>query len=157
MIISEYIILVFGSVLFRFDVDFRSYIKEVGIELSDIKSRTGFQDAITPPKLNWLSFACYFIILGTIITAFIDRSTSSGFVAIFISLIVQVITGIIINPPGKSRIFKKFYFKTLYSSMVNRHADYKKENDNVRADAMFILIKKLEHSFPVNIQKKNSK
>jgi hypothetical protein len=150
LLISEYIFLILASVLFKFDVDFRSFIKEVGIELSDTKFGTGFQDAITPPKLNWLSFACYFIILGTIITAFIDRSISSGFVAIIVSLIVHVITGIIINPPGKSRIFKKFYFKTLYSSMVNRHADYKKENDNLRADVMFMLIKKFEDKFPIN-------
>jgi hypothetical protein len=150
LLISEYIFLILASAVSRFDVDFRSFIKEVGLELSDTKLGTGFQDAITPPKLNWLSFACYFIILGTIFTAFIDRSISSGFVSIFVSLIVHVITGIIIIPPGKSRIFKKFYFKTLYSSMVNRHADYKKANDTLRADAMFMLIKKFEHKFPIN-------
>jgi hypothetical protein len=150
LLISEYILLILSSAVFKFDVDFRSFIKEVGIELSDTKFGTGFQDAITPPKLNWLSFACYFIILGTIITAFIDRSISTGFVAIFIILVVHVITGIIISPPGKTRIFKKFYFKTLYSSMVNRHADYKKANDNLRADAMLVLIQKFERSFPVN-------
>jgi hypothetical protein len=32
--------------------------------------------------------------------------------------------------------------------MVNRYADYKKENDQVRADAISMLIKKFEHKFP---------
>lgn len=150
MLISEYILLVLASVALRFDVDFRSFIKEVGLELSDSKFGRGYQDAIAPPKLVWLSFACYFVILVTIITAFIDRSVSSGFISIFISLLVQVVTGIIIYPPGKSRICKKFYFKTLYTSIINRYADYKKENDQVRADAIFILIKKFEHKFPNN-------
>jgi hypothetical protein len=149
MLISEYIFLVLASAAFRFDVDFRSFIKEVGLELSDSKFGRGYQDAITPPKLFWLSFACYFTILGTIITAFIDRSVSSGFVSIAVSLLTQIIIGIIINPPGKSRIFKTFYYKTLYTSIVNRYANYKKDNDIVRADAIYVLIKKFEKKFQI--------
>ena len=34
--------------------------------------------------------------------------------------------------------------------MVNRYADYKKENDQVRADVISMLIKKFEHKFPNN-------
>jgi hypothetical protein len=148
MYISEYLFLILFSVAIRFDIDFRSFIREVGFELSGSKLGRGYQDAIAPPKLTWVSIVFYFILFGTIITAFVDRSVSSGFVSIGVSLLTQIITGIIIHPPSKSRIFKKFYLETLYRSMVNRYADYKKENDQVRADAISMLIKKFEHKFP---------
>ena len=35
--------------------------------------------------------------------------------------------------------------------MVNRYADYKKENDNVRANAINILIKKFENKFTIEL------
>lgn len=147
MFVFEYIILFLGSVLFRLDLDFRSFIKEVGLELSDTKIGTGFQDALTPTKLNWLSFFCYFIILGTIITAFADRSISAGFICIVVSLLTLILSGVILNPPKKPRLLEKFYLKTLYSSMVNRYANFKKNNDNLRAEAIQTLIKKFEKSF----------
>jgi hypothetical protein len=77
-----------------------------------------------------------------------SKDPTTGFVSISVSLLTQIITGIIIHPPSKSRIFKKFYLETLYRSMVNRYADYKKENDQVRADAISMLIKKFEDKFP---------
>jgi hypothetical protein len=150
MHISEYLFLILISAVIRFDIDFRSFIREVGFELSGSKLGRGYQDAIAPPKLTWLSIVFYFVLFGTIITAFVDRSVISGFVSIGVALLTQIITGIIIHPPRKSRIFKKFYLETLYRSMVNRYADYKKENDQVRADAIFMLIKKFEHKFPNN-------
>jgi hypothetical protein len=148
MYISEYLFLILFSVAIRFDVDFRSFIREVGFELAGSKLDRGYQDAIAPPKLTWLSIVFYLVLFGTIITAFVDRSVSSGFVSVGVSLLTQVITGIIIHPPRKSRIFKNFYLKFLYRSMVNRYADYKKTNDHVRADAIFMLIKKFEYKFP---------
>ena len=150
MHISEYLFLILISAVIRFDIDFRSFIREVGFDLSGSKLGRGYQDAIAPPKLTWLSIVFYFVLFGTIITAFVDRSVISGFVSIGVVLLTQIITGIIIHPPRKSRIFKKFYLETLYRSMVNRYADYKKENDQVRADAIFMLIKKFEHKFPNN-------
>ncbi len=147
MITFEYIYLFLISVLFRIDLDFRGFIKEVGLELSDTKAGTGFQDAITPPKLNWISFFCYFVIFALIYTAFADRSASAGVYCIILFIFTLVICGTIINPPKKKRLLEKFYLKILYSSMVGRFADFKKNNDNLRADAIQILISKFEKKF----------
>ena len=151
MLILEYLFLVLISILIRFDIDFRSFIREVGLELSDNKFASGYQDAISPPKLTWLSIVCYLIFFGTIISLFFYKSVILGIFCIFIVLIIQVITGTIIHPPRKTRIFEKFYLRILYSSMVNRYADYKKENDNVRANAINILIKKFENKFTIEL------
>jgi hypothetical protein len=61
MYISEYLLLILFSVAIRFDIDFRSFIREVGFELSDSKLGRGYQDAIAPPKLTWLSIVFYFV------------------------------------------------------------------------------------------------
>ncbi len=139
----EYVFLILISAVNRFDIDFRSFIREVGFELSDDKLGRGYQDAIVPPKLNWISIFCYFVLFGIIISIF-NKSVSSGFISILVYLLTVTTVGIIIHPPGKSKIFRNFYLEKLYSSMVNRYADYKKENDDVRADAIYPLIKKFE-------------
>lgn len=147
MFTFEYIYLFLVSILLRIDLDFRSFIKEVGLELSDTKTGAGFQDAITPPKLNWISFFCYLIIFVLIYTAFVDRSATAGIYSAILSIFTLIISGAIINPPKKKRLLEKFYLKTLYSSMVGRYADFKKNNDNLRADAIQMLITKFEKTF----------
>jgi len=144
--IFNYLFLIIVSVLLRFDVGFRNFNKEVGLELSTTKTGTGYQNAITPPKLNWFSYAVYILLAIFLINTFLDKSgsTSQGFTALGIVIGTMIISGIIMHPPNKTPLFQKFYLRTLYSSMTNRFADYKKNNDHVRADAIESLIKKFE-------------
>ena len=50
------IIAFIAAIPFRLDIGFRNFNKEVGLELSSSKMGTGYQDAITPPKLNYVSY-----------------------------------------------------------------------------------------------------
>ena len=154
MMLSEYIILILAGVLWRFDIDFRQFNKKVGLELSESKQGSGFQDAITPPKLNWLSYFIYFLLIATFITAFFDRGGwKTALICLGILIATMVISGVIIgsNQPNRKPLFQKFYFRVLFNSMVNRHADYLKNNDKVRADAMGTLVKKFKKTYEIEI------
>ena len=119
------------------------------MQLSTTKIGTGFQDAISPPKLTWVAFGIYILLAILLINAFFGESGSivQGLIAIGVIFGTTIVTGVIIHPPSKEPVFEKFYLKILYNSMTNRYADYKKNNDNVRADAINILVKKFERNY----------
>ena len=154
MMLSEYIILILAGALWRFDMDFRHFNKKIGLELSESKQGSGFQDAITPPKLNWLSYFIYFLLIGSFITAFLDRGGwKTALICLGILIATMVITGVILgsNQPNRKPLFEKFYFRVLFNSMVNRHADYLKNNDNLRAEAMGNLVTKFKKIYKKEI------
>ena len=153
MFASEYIVLIVTCCLWRFDLDFRDFNKKVGLELSDTKMGTGFQDAITPPKLNWLSYVVYFVLIATLITAYFDRG---GFKTVLICLgiifLFPPIAGVLILEKLKfKKKLDKIYLRILLHSMINRHADYVKNNDTIRADAMKGLLNKLKKKYKKQI------
>ena len=119
------------------------------MQLSTTKIGTGFQDAISPPKLTWVAFGIYILLAILLINAFFGESGSivQGLIAIAVIFGTTIVTGVIIHPPSKGPVFEKFYLKILYNSMTNRYADYKKNNDHVRADAINILVKKFERNY----------
>ena len=109
MMIFDYVVLILVSILFRFDVGFRNFNKEVGLELSDTKSGTGYQDAITPPKLNWLSYVVYILLAIMVFGSFVDGSVKQGFITLGIIIGTAIISGVILNPPNKPPLLNKFY------------------------------------------------
>mgnify|MGYP001315244306 FL=1 len=154
MMLSEYIILILAGALWRFDIDFRQFNKKVGLELSESKQGSGFQDAITPPKLNWFSYFVYFLLIASFITAFFDRGGwKTALICLGILIATMVITGVIFgsNQPNRKPLFEKFYFRVLFNSMVNRHADYLKNNDKLRAEAMENLVTKFKKIYKKEI------
>ena len=124
-------ILVFITAIpFRIDIEFRNFNKVVGLELSSSKMGTGYQDAITPPKLNYVSYIFWPLNIFIIFAGFSDFG-SSGFIILGIFILSAILTGIFICPK-----LDKFFLKTFFYSMINRHADYVKSGDKLRAEAM---------------------
>ena len=144
MSISEYLILILVSVIFRFDTEFRSYTKKVGLELSVTKTGSGYQDAITPRELNFIFISSIALILVLIFRGFAFQSVGTGFLCIGVSIGSMVVTGLIIAPFGKETILKSFILRYLFASMNRRYRKYKKQNDNLRAEAMNDLIQKFK-------------
>ena len=142
-----YIILIITGCLFRFDIGFRNFNKIVGLELSSTKQGTGYQDAITPPKLNWLSYAVYGATGIIIFSAFADYSAKEGFIAIAIFVVSAIIFGAVMFPPKGPSKFDKFFLKTLFNSMVNRQANYERDNDKARAAAMKMLVDQFKKNY----------
>ena len=154
MMLSEYIILIFASILWRIDIDFRELNKKIGLELSTSKVGTGLQDAITPPRLNWLSYFIYFVLIASFITAFFDRGGwKTALICLGVVIATMVISGVILrsNIPNKEPMLKNFYFRILFNSIVNRHANFVKNNDKLRADAMGDIVKKFKKIYKKEI------
>jgi ATP-binding protein involved in chromosome partitioning len=57
-----------------------------------------------------------------LINAFFDSSGSifQGFIVLGVIIGTTIVSGIIIHPPNKEPLFRKFYLKILYRSMTNR-------------------------------------
>lgn len=123
------IIAFIAAIPFRLDIGFRNFNKEVGLELSSTKMGTGYQDAITPPKLNYVSYVFWPLNLFIIVASFLDYG-AWGFIILGIFILSNVLTGIFILPK-----LDKF-LRVLFRSMTNRHADYVRDGDIIRANAI---------------------
>lgn len=91
------IIAFIAAIPFRLDIGFRNFNKEVGLELSSTKMGTGYQDAITPPKLNYVSYVFWPLNLFIIVASFLDYG-AWGFIILGIFILSNVLTGIFILP-----------------------------------------------------------
>jgi hypothetical protein len=58
-------------------------------------------------------------------------------------LVVSFVAGTTLVPKPESI----HYLKLIHQSMANRYADYEKEGDTVRSDAMKVLISRVEQTF----------
>ena len=129
------------AIPFRLDIGFRNFNKEVGLELSVSKEGTGYQDAITPPKLNYVTFVFWPLNLFIIFAGFADFG-AMGFIILGIFILSNVLTGIYIVPK-----LDKFFLKILFRSMTNRHADYMRDGDKIRADAIKGILNKFKEKY----------
>ena len=129
------------AIPFRLDIGFRNFNKEVGLELSVSKEGTGYQDAITPPKLNYVSFVFWPLNLLIIFAGFADFG-ALGFIILGIFILTNALTGIYILPK-----LDKFFLRVLFRSMTNRHADYMRDGDSIRANAIKGILNKFKEKY----------
>ena len=131
------------GVVSRYYLGMTQACKVIGVKLSDSDTRTGFQDAVTPPSsanhaiVSWIAIAA---VLGYTVYEFGWGSFGIAFAA---WSIVLVIAGVVVIPKPESQHF----LLRIYGSMANRYADYTKSGDTVRADAMKQLIDRMEQAY----------
>ncbi len=143
MEIGVYAVAAVLGVVSRYYLGMTQACKVIGVKLSDSDTRTGFQDAITPPSSGYRAIVTWIAILAVLgYTAYEFGWGSFGiaFAAWFIAL---VIAGVVVIPKPESLHF----FLRIYGSMANRYADYTKSGDTVRADAMKQLIDRMEQAY----------
>ncbi len=138
--ILEYFIIFTLSILTRIILGFINYTKSLGLKLSNEKDGTGFQNAITPPWFSILALTIYALSLFFIISGFLKYSLTTGFLYLGIYFITLVIVGATFFRPNSLSPLAKPFYHIVLNSIVNRHANYIKENDKVRADTMKIVI-----------------
>jgi|ERR1700674_1110409 len=114
----------------------------VGREISKTKSKTGFQDAISPPLLEKGLTGIVVLIVALVIYAFWNFGVSIGFIVVLESLVVIGI-GIQLAPKATS----PFWVKMIYRSLARRVADYARDNDQLRSDAALSLVKMIEAQY----------
>ena len=116
----------------------------IGRSLSDAGTPTGYQDAITPPGFSTFAIVVYTICAGGLIYGFWRFGWLAGIGTIVAFLLVVAINKVIILPKSDSGHFRNI----IIHSMINRHANFLKAGDTLRAAAIGMLLEKL--GMPVN-------
>lgn len=112
----------------------------VGKAISDTDSKTGLQDAVTPPlasKITIFLWLAAFLLLGY---SFWSLGSGTGFIALAEFIVVTVVAGAVLIPKADSPHF----IKSIYKSAVGRVADYARDGDQMRSDAMRELVVRIE-------------
>ena len=138
--ILEYFMIFTLSILTRIILGFINYTKSLGLELSNEKDGTGFQNAITPPWFSTLALIIYGLSIFFIVSGFHKYSITTGFLYLGVYFITLVIVGAILFRPNTLSPLAKPFYHIVLNSIVNRHANYIKKNDKIRADAMKIVL-----------------
>lgn len=104
----------------------------VGKAISDSQSKTGLQDAVTPPMATRITILLWLTILTVFGYSFWAFGIGTGFVVLAEFALVTVVAGATVIPKPDS----PYFVTAIYRSMVGRVADYAKHGDKMRSDAM---------------------
>ena len=143
----EYFIILALGILTRVILGFVNYTKSLGLELSNEKNGTGYQNAITPPLFPLIASTIYGLSLFVIISGFFERAFITGFIYLGLYLLTLIIVGATLFRPNSLSPLAKPFYNIVLNSMVNRYANYKKKNDEVRAKAIEIVIEKFKEAY----------
>ena len=142
----EYFVVLTFGVLTRILLGFTNYTQSLGVELSDTKDGIGYQNAITPPAFSVIAIIIYGLSLLSICFGFMVSFTT-GLIYLGIYLASLIIVGAVFFKPGVLSPFAKPFYNIVLNSIINRHADYKNNNDTVRAEAMGILLERFKKAY----------
>ena len=143
----EYFIILILGIFTRIILGFVNYTKSLGLELSNEKDGTGYQNAITPPLFPLIASIIYGLSLFVIFFGFFQYSFTTGFIYLGLYLLTLIVVGAtLFKPNSLSPLAKPFYY-IVFNSMVNRYAIYKKNNDEVRAKAIEIVLEKFKKAY----------
>lgn len=138
--IFYFLVLFTVSLLLGYALAFTEATLMIGRSISDTDSRTGYQDAITPPKSSTLSLVIYAIVLAWVVYGFIKYGWLVG-IGIIVGLIfLTALNKVILLPKKDSEHFRRI----IIDSMIRRYANYLREGDELRASALKMLLEKLE-------------
>lgn len=109
----------------------------VGRGLADSDSNAGYQDAISPPWQTNLALMAYTGTLAVLVAIW----WQNGFGACFVGLIL-VIIGVGITQAILPKADSSHFERLILRSMVKRYADFVRDGDEGRAEAMRFLLQK---------------
>ena len=137
MTILLWLFATFAAVGFAYTMSFTKSTLIFGRELSETNSDTGFQDAITPPWQTKLAIITYAIVIAAITIIWWYEGWVSGIGAVVFIFLGSGLTSLIL-PKQNSIHFRGLILR----SMCTRYADYVRDGDNMRAQAMKELLLK---------------
>ena len=143
----EYFIILALGIFTRIILGFINYTKSLGLELSNEKDGTGYQNAITPPLFPVIASVIYGLSLFVIISGFFDSSFKTGFIYLGLYLLTLIVVGATLFRPNSLSPLAKPFYHIVLNSIVNRYANYKKNNDEVRAKALGIVLEKFKEAY----------
>jgi hypothetical protein len=136
---SAYLIVMYViSLALGYVLAFTQATLSMGRSLSDAGTATGYQDAITPPKFSPIALLVYAVCVGGAIFGVWAFGWLAGLGAALALLIATAVNIAVVLPGSNSEHFRKL----IILSMINRHADYLKSGDTLRASVMAELLEK---------------
>jgi hypothetical protein len=131
------------GILFRYQLGLVEACRTIGVRISSAPTKTGYQDAITPPYSTKITLMTWALIIALFLYAIFGFGWREFGIVAGTFLVVSLIAGIAFVPKPESA----HYLKLICRSMANRYADYMKEGDTVRADVMKGLIDRVGEIF----------
>lgn len=129
-------LLVLGlTIAFAYTMQFNAATLSMGRALSGSGSKTGLQDAVTPPWERNLALTVYAGIVAVVGVAW----WWLGWVLALVALVIILVGGGLL----KGVLFKWWsdhYERLILQSMMSRYANYVRDGDVLRADAMKQLL-----------------
>ena len=132
------------SLALAYVIAFTDATLAMGRALSDTGTGTGYQDAITPPRFSTIALLIYGACVAGVVYGIWAFGWLVGLGAGLGLLIAASVNKALLLPKSNSEHFRKI----IVHSMVNRHADYVKSGDTLRASVMGELLGKA--GVPVN-------
>ena len=143
----EYFIILILGIFTRIILGFVNYTKSLGLELSNEKDGTGYSNAITPPLFPLIASLIYGLSLFVIISGFFKGALATGFVYLGLYLLTLIVVGATLFKPNSLSPLAKPFYHVVLNSITNRYANYKKNNDEVRAKALEIVLEKFKEAY----------
>jgi len=123
------------TAIFAYNMRFTQATLSLGQELAETSTGTGLQDAITPPWQTNLAMFSYIAAAAAIVAIWWQLGWQSGLGALALILIGGGIVGAML-PDKDSTHFRDL----IKRSMVSRYANFVRDGDQMRADAMKDLL-----------------
>ncbi len=143
----EYFIILALGIITRIILGFVNYTKSLGLELSNERDGTGYQNAITPPLFPIIASVIYGLSLFVIISGFFDSSFTTGFIYLGLYLLTLIVIGATLFKPNSLSPLAKPFYHIVLNSMINRYSNYKKNNDQVKAQAIEIVLERFKEAY----------
>lgn len=125
------------TIAFAYTMQFSAATLSMGKALSGSGSKTGFQDAITPPWQTNLTLAVFVgvAVVGGVMWWWL------GWVSALAALAIVLVGGGVLKFVFSKRL-GDHYQRLISQSMISRYANYVRDGDAMRADAMKQLLVK---------------
>jgi hypothetical protein len=140
---SLYLAAVVLGIVFRYQLGLANACKVIGVRISSETTKTGYQDAVTPPSSTNLTMLVWVSIVALFLYVIFGFGWSEFWIVAGTFILASIVAGASFVPKPDSA----HYVRRIYRSMANRYADYVKAGDTVRADVMKELIDRVEETF----------
>jgi len=136
--VADLLVLYLVSLAFAYELRFTEATRYIGRALSGTGSRTGFQDAITPPASAYVAFAVYGFSVAALAFGFFRYGFLKGLAACLAFFVLVGLNRVFLIPKPESSHFRNIVLR----SMIRRHANYVRDGDQLRAAAMADLLER---------------
>lgn len=111
-------------------------------ECNDLLPGSGMQNAITPPAQTIRNYLMFASLLALPIVGVYELGWAIGLGGLLATVVLSGFIGVAMPKTDSS-----FFFATILRSLVNRRAKFARASDEIRVDAIDMLLERLNDEF----------